>query len=75
MIQVTDAMCKPNPHSLNLFFIVAVSRLDKPSVKELPRHGKGVPLMASIKAQVCVQDFAEPLRDQYRGQSVPAKAG
>jgi len=63
MIQLTDAMRKPNPHSLNLFFIVAVSRLDKPSVKELACNDKGVPLTAGIRARVCVQDFAEPLRE------------
>src|SRR5690242_16117752 len=35
MIQVTNSVGKPNPHGLDLLFIVVVSRLNKPGVKEL----------------------------------------
>jgi len=35
MIQITDAMGKPNPHGLDRMFIVVVSLLSKPGVKEL----------------------------------------
>jgi len=40
MIQVKDPMGKPNPHSLDRLFIIAVSRLNKPGVKELACPGK-----------------------------------
>ena len=35
MIQVTDSMGKSNPHGLDRLFIVVVSRLNQPGVKEL----------------------------------------
>src|SRR5437016_2523074 len=63
MIQVTDSMSKSNPHSPDRLFIIAVSRLNKPGVKELACPSKREalwkePTELHRRRDQCVADFA-----------------
>ena len=48
MIQVTDVMGKSDPHGLKLLFMIAVTSLDKPGVKELACSSKAEALWKQL---------------------------